>query len=347
MTIKTMRRMVLVAVAAFVLFPAFLFGAGQGEAAGDAGENQVIVLNAASMFGMDHPFTQTLVKFEELVNEYQDEATVELNMNLDRSLGIESDYLRFMSQGESVDLAIIAPAHIAQRVPRIAIVDMPLLFRDIEHRNAVLESSLFDEISEEIIKRANIRPIGYAGGASRSIISNYPIRNMEELQGFKLRVQGAPIWAEVFSAVGASPSVIAYDEVYSAIQTGVIDGLENEKVGYAQMRFFEVAPHYTQNEHSITVRPLFISEKTFQSLSPVLQEAVLKAGAEAGEYGSQYEIDMANRQLSELVEEGLATAHPFSDADKAEFRERARPALMNYVEESGFEELYEAIQAVQ
>ena len=117
-----------------------VFAAGQKETAAVAGEKKVIVMNAASMFDETHPFTQTLIKFEELVNEYQDEVTFELKMNLNKALGIESDYLRFMSQGESVDIAIIAPAHIAQKVPSIAILDMPLLFRDINHRNAVLES---------------------------------------------------------------------------------------------------------------------------------------------------------------------------------------------------------------
>lgn len=324
-----------------------VFAAGQKETAAVAGEKKVIVMNAASMFDETHPFTQTLIKFEELVNEYQDEVTFELKMNLNKALGIESDYLRFMSQGESVDIAIIAPAHIAQKVPSIAILDMPLLFRDINHRNAVLESDLFDAITAEIIKKAHIIPLGYAGGASRNIISNYPIRNMAELKGFKLRVQGAPIWAKVFAAVGAVPSVIAYDEVYSAIQTGVIDGLENEKVGYAQMRFFEVANNFTENEHSITVRPLFISESTFKKFSPTVQAAVLKAGAEAGSFGSQFEIDMADTELQKLVDAKLANVHQFSDADKAEFRRLTEPVLRAYVDEQGFTDLYDAIQKIK
>jgi TRAP-type C4-dicarboxylate transport system substrate-binding protein len=335
-----------VAALLVLLVQAVVFAGGEAEGAA-SGEKKVIVLNGASMFDVDHPYTQTLIKFEELVNEYQDEVTIEVRMNLNKSLGIESDYLRFMSQGESVDLAIIAPAHTAQRVPAIAIMDMPLLFRDFEHREAVLASDLFDSITEEIIQKAKIRPIGYAGGASRNIISNYPIRNMEELKGFKLRVQGAPIWAKVFSAVGAVPSVIAYDEVYSAIQTGVIDGLENEKVGYAQMRFFEVAPHFTENDHSITVRPLYISEATYKKLSPVVQEAVLKAGAEAGAYGAQFELDMADSELQKLVDSGLANHHMFSEADRKEFRRLAEPALMEYVDEMGFRSLYEAIQAIK
>jgi len=273
--------------------------------------------------------------------------TIELKYNLNKALGVETDYFRFMSQGESVDIAIIAPAHIAQRVPSIAIVDMPLLFKNVEHRNNVLESDLFTKIADDIVKKANIRVIGYAGGASRSIISNYPIRNMDELQGFKLRVQGAPIWAKVFDSVGAVPSVIAYDEVYSAVQTGVIQGLENEKVGFAQMRFFEVAPHYTTNEHSITVRPLFISEAAYKKFSPTVQAAILKAGKEAGEFGSQFELNLADKELSALVADGLAFEHEFSNADKAKFKELAMPALMEYVNESGFNDLYNAIQEIK
>jgi TRAP-type C4-dicarboxylate transport system substrate-binding protein len=155
-----------------------------------AAEKKTVTLSAASMFDKDHPFTQTYIKFEELVNKYQDEVKVELKYSLNKALGIESDYLRFMSQGESVDLAIISPSHIAQRAPRIAIVDMPLLFKDLAHRNRVLDSAVFKDIEADLIKVANIRPIGYAGGASRSIISNKPVRNMEELKGLRLRVQG-------------------------------------------------------------------------------------------------------------------------------------------------------------
>ncbi|MDC7222329.1 MAG: TRAP transporter substrate-binding protein [Spirochaetales bacterium] len=327
--------------------PLCLTGEGNYETPPSPDGKRVVTLNAASMFDESHPYTQTYFKFEELVNEYQDEITIELEYSLNKALGIDTDFFRFMSQGESVDIAILSPANIAQRVPSIAIVDMPLLFNSLEHRNRVLESDLFADIADEIVKKAHVRMIGYAGGPSRSLISNYPIRNMEELQGFKLRVQGAPIWSKVFEAVGAVPSVIAYDEVYSAIQTGVIQGLENEKVGFSRMRFYEVAPHYTVNEHSLTVRPLFISESTYEKFSPTIQEAILRAGKEAGEYGSQLELDLADEELDRLVAEGLAFKHDFSEADKARFKELAQPVLREYVEESGFIELYEAIRSIE
>ena len=312
-----------------------------------AADKKTVSISAASMFDKDHPFTQTYAKFGELVNKYQDEVNFEMKISLNKALGVEPDFLRFMSQGESVDMAIIAPGNLAQRVPDIAIVDMPLMFKDLAHRNRVLASDAFKGIEADVIKRANIRAIGYAGGVSRNLIANYPIKNMNELKGFRLRVQGAPIWAKVFSAVGATPSVIAYDEVYSAIQTGVVQGLENERFGYTQQRFYEVAPHYTLTEHSITVRPLFMSEKAFGKFSPKVQAAILKAGAEAGKFGSEVELSMEGKALDEQVAKKLVTVHPFSDADKARFRELATPALVQYVKDAKLEDVYAKMQAVK
>ena len=116
---------------------------------GVAADKKTASLNAASMFDKDHPFTQTYFKFGELVNKYQDEVNFELKVSLNKALGIEPDFLRFMSQGESVDLAIIAPANLAQRVPDIAVVDMPLMFKDLAHRNRVLASDAFKDIEAE------------------------------------------------------------------------------------------------------------------------------------------------------------------------------------------------------
>ncbi|NBK26521.1 MAG: C4-dicarboxylate ABC transporter substrate-binding protein, partial [Spirochaetia bacterium] len=97
---------------------------------------------------------------------------------------------------------------------------------------------------------------------------------------------------------------------------------------------------------SITVRPLFISESTFKKFSPTVQAAVLKAGAEAGAFGSQFEIDMADTELQKLVDAKLAYVHQFSDADKAEFRRLTEPVLRAYVDEQGFTDLYDAIQKI-
>ena len=87
-----------------------------------------------------------------------------------------------------------------------------------------------------------------------------------------------------------SPTVIAYNEVYNAIQNDVIAAGENEAAGVESMKFYEVAPHLAMTEHAITIRPICFSGKTFKALPTDLQDAILKAGKEAGAYGRQIEV---------------------------------------------------------
>ena len=140
-----------------------------------AAEKKTVTLSAASMFDKDHPFTQTYIKFEELVNKYQDEVKVELKYSLNKALGIESDYLRFMSQGESVDLAIISPSHIAQRAPRIAIVDMPLL-------RITSYNVCYTKLLRLLLLRRRISPSGRR--ASPSLICPCSLRIWRTATGF-------------------------------------------------------------------------------------------------------------------------------------------------------------------
>src|SRR2546421_7783939 len=99
---------------------------------------------------------------------------------------------------------------------------------------------------------------------------------MAEMKNLKVRVQGAPIWSRTFAATGMSPTVIAYNEIYNAIQNGVIAAGENEAAGVEQMKFFEVAPNLSMTRHAITIRPICFSGKTYASLPKDLQDAILK-----------------------------------------------------------------------
>ncbi len=162
--------------------------------------------------------------------------------------------------------------------------------------------------------------IGYAGGGTRNIIANKPVRNMAELKGLSMRVMGAPIQTQMFSAIGAKPSVIAYNEVYNAIQTGVIQGAENEAAGMEAMKFYEVGPDISLTQHAITVRPICFSGKTFRKLPPDLQAAILKAGKEAGKYGRDIESSGdagASRQAREGRQAQDVRVHRAAEAARA------------------------------
>jgi TRAP-type C4-dicarboxylate transport system substrate-binding protein len=176
------------------------------------------------------------------------------------------------------------------------------------------------------------------------LIVNKPITNMQELKGLSIRVMGAPIQTRIFQAIGASPSVIAYSEVYNAIQTGVIDAAENEAAGIQQMKFYEVGPEISQTQHAITVRPLCFSGKTFRRLPTDLQSAITRAGREAGAFGRHLESSEDAAILSKLEKENKLRTHEFTQRD--ELLKLANPVKAAYAKQIKAESILARINAL-
>ncbi|MFT6024716.1 MAG: tripartite ATP-independent transporter DctP family solute receptor [Ascidiaceihabitans sp.] len=273
-----------------------------------------VTLRGASMFDNNHAFTKTMVKFSELVDEYYD-GNVTFDLRLNGELGVEKDYVNFLQQGVAIDYTIMAPSNMAKFAPSIPLMDMPFLFRDLDHWNTVLSSDAFAPLEAELEKNADIMILGYTGGGVRNLVSSAPIGNLDELAGHKMRVMGAPIQAQIFAALTAAPSAIAYNEVYNAIQSGVIAGFENEAASIQNLKFYEVAPFVTLTKHTITVRPIVMSGKTFRKLPADLQAAIQKAGNEAGAFGRELESREDGVKLQEMVDAGQLTVQEFAGRD--------------------------------
>ncbi|MPZ11907.1 MAG: C4-dicarboxylate ABC transporter substrate-binding protein, partial [Kiloniellaceae bacterium] len=237
---------------------------------------EATTLVGAVQFGEDHAFTKALREFERVASECS-KGSLEFELHLNSELGLEKDYFENMSQGIAVDYAIVSPSHMSTFSQMAPLMDMPFLFRDLAHWNKVMEQDALKPLADDVMEKADVRLIGYAGGGTRNLIVNKPITNTDELAGLPMRVMGAPIQTRIFEAIGASPSVIAYDEVYNAIQTGVIDAAENEAAGLEQMKFYEVGPEIALTQHAITVRPIGFSNKTFERLTPEEQQCVVDA----------------------------------------------------------------------
>lgn len=320
--------------------------AALGLGFGGGAASAKITLNGASQFDENHAFTKTMRKFEELVKQYyQGPEELEFILHLNSELGLEKDYFAYMSQGISVDYAVVAPSHMSTFSQMAPLMDMPMLFRDLDHWNKVLDQDVLKPIADDIAEKADVMIIGYAGGGTRNLIVNRPVETLDEVKGLPIRVMGAPIQTRIFEAFTMAPTVIAYAEVYNAIQTGVIDAAENEAAGIEQMKFYEVGPHIVKTQHAITVRPLCFSGKTFRNLPEDLQAAILKAGKEAGAYGRQIESSEDAAKLAKMEKDGLLITHEFQDRDK--LLELAEPVKRAYAEELGALEVYEAVNAVQ
>jgi TRAP-type C4-dicarboxylate transport system substrate-binding protein len=244
-----------------------VFAAACFAAFGTAASAQPITLHGAVQFADDHAFTKALVRFEELVKKYYGKP-INFVLHKNSELGLEKDYFAYMNQGKAVDYGIVSPAHMSTFSKAAPFIDAPFLFRDLDHWNKVLDADLLKPIADEIAQKAEVMLIGYAGGGTRNIFVNKPVRNLAEMKNLKVRVQGAPIWSRTFAAVGMSPTVIAYNEVYNAIQNGVIAAGENEAAGVEQMKFFEVAPNLSMTQHAITIRPICFSARPSRRCPP-------------------------------------------------------------------------------
>ncbi len=302
-----------------------------------------ITLHGAVQFNDDHAFNKSLLKFEELVKKYYGKP-INFVLHRNSELGLEKDYFAYMNQGVSVDYAIVSPAHMSTFSKAAPFIDAPFLFRDLAHWNKVLDADTLKPVADEVAAKADVMLIGYAGGGTRNIFSNKPAKNLGELKGLKVRVQGAPIWSRTFSATGMSPTVIAYNEVYPAIQNGVINAGENEAAGVEAMKFYEVGPNLLMTEHAITIRPIAFSGKTFKRLPPDLQAAIIKAGKEAGAYGRQVESGEDTAKLDVMEKAGKLKRIPF--ADRAAMKKAADPVMLEYAKEIGAEAIYNKINSM-
>ena len=305
---------------------------------------QVITLHGAVQFNDEHAFNKTLLKFEELVKKYYGKP-INFVLHRNSELGLEKDYFAYMNQGISVDYGIVSPAHMSTFSKAAPFIDAPFLFRDLAHWNKVLDADLLKPIADEVAQKAEVMLIGYAGGGTRNIFANKPVHNLAEMKGLKVRVQGAPIWSRTFAAVGMAPTVIAYNEVYNAIQNGVIAAGENEAAGVEQMKFFEVAPSLNMTEHAITIRPICFSSKTFSKLPADLQAAILKAGKEAGAYGRQVESSEDTGKLEALEKAGKLKRVAF--ADRARMQSMVDPVMAAYAKEIGADAIHAKILAIK
>ena len=306
----------------------------------NAGAQAPLTLNGAVQFNDDHVFTRALVKFEELVKKYYGKP-INFTLHKNSSLGLEKQYFEYMAQGKAVDYGIVSPAHMSTFSKAAPFIDAPFLFRDLAHWNKVLDADLLKPVADEINTKAQVMLIGYAGGGVRNIFVNKSVSNLAETKGLKVRVQGAPIWSKTFAAIGMSPTVIAYNEVYNAIQNNVISAGENEAAGVESMKFYEVAPHLSMTQHAITIRPICFSGKTFKSLPKDLQDAVVKAGKEAGTFGRQAESSEDEQKLVALEKAGKLKRVTFTD--RGPMQKLADPVMSAYAKEIDAVDIYNKI----
>src|SRR6266853_638726 len=230
-------------------------------------------------------------------------------------------------------------------VDDINVVNMPFLFKSTAHSEKMMDGPIGQELLDKITANANAGLVAlcWMNSGARSLYNTKrPIKSVEDLKGLKIRVIGNPIFVDMMNALGGNGVAMGYDQVFSALQTGVIDGAENNPPSFVFDNHYQVAKYYTLTEHLIVPEMLVFSRKTWDSLSKDDQALLTKFGTEA----QQEERVLWTKYEKEALDKARAAGIQIIEvADKKPFQDAVKPVWDKYGPK--FAELIKRIQAVQ
>ncbi|WP_103335605.1 TRAP transporter substrate-binding protein [Pseudotabrizicola formosa] len=226
----------------------------------------------------------------------------------------------------TIDMAPPSAAVLANWVPEMNVLNMPFVFRDWDHYQSVLNGPIYDELSAAAAPKG-LRLLGFMTSGPRHIMTTSAVNGMEDLAGRKIRTVQNPVHVATFNAFGANATAIAYPEVYSSLQTGVVDGADAANTNYFTAKFYEVAPFWAQVSWLFYTNPIVISEAKFQSLDAETQAALLDAGRKVGQDQQADWRASDDNLLAELTANGVTVTTP----DPAPFRAAAEAIYAEFL----------------
>ncbi|SFD19552.1 tripartite ATP-independent transporter solute receptor, DctP family [Algibacter pectinivorans] len=289
--------------------------------------SDVKVMYLAHTLPQSHPVHKGILEFKRALAE-KSGGKMDIKIFPDGQLGSERETLELLQIG-SVAVTKVSAATLSNFVPEYHILGIPYLFRDKQHQFDVLEG----EVGKSILEKGSkfwLRGLCYYDAGSRSFYtSNKPIRTPDDLKGLKIRVMNNQMAINMVNSLGGSPTPMAYGELYTAIQQGVVDGAENNPPSFVSSNHYEVSKYYTLDQHSSVPDVLLIGTKYWESLTE--EEKVWVQ--EAANISSQAQ----KKFWSESVEESMAVAKAAGVEiiipEKSLFQEKSKPVLEAFQKE--------------
>ncbi len=242
-----------------------------------------------------------------------------------------------MTQSGAIAISRINSSPLVGFVPPMGVLSMPYIFRDIDHLYKVLDGPVGKDMFKELEKNNLVGLAFYDAGARSFYTKSKSINAPSDAVGQKIRVQHSKIFVDTVSALGASATPMGYGEVYSGLQTGVIDGAENNPPSMLAVKHYEVCKFLALDEHSMVPEIVIMSKKVYDSLSPDDQKMVLQAAADSIPYYRKIWNEATETALKQLAAGGVTISRP----DKEPFRKAVLAMYDKYPE---YQELITQIQ---
>jgi tripartite ATP-independent transporter DctP family solute receptor len=244
---------------------------------------------------------------------------------------------------DGIDFAVFSGGSLGDFAPALNIVSMPYVFRSEEHMFQALDGEIGDRLSDALAESNMVALAWYTGGARSFYTVKKPVHTPADLAGLKIRVPDADIFVATVEALGANATPLAFGEVYTSLQTGVIDGAENNAPSFESTRHYEVAKYYTLDEHLMVPEALAVSKTLWDSLSPEDQTIFRDAARASAQTQRSLWAERVEKSKQVLADAGVETIQV---DDKQPFIDAMQPVYDKFVNTDELRSLLSDIQAV-
>lgn len=326
----------LVATVAYALFTR----SANKRSASAEGPGNVLVLKLAHTLDPSHPVHAGMVRMKERLEELSS-GSVTIDIYPSGVIGSETECIEQLQNG-ALAMTKTSASPMEGFIPEMAVFSLPYVFRDREHYWKALDGPIGKELLAGGVDK-NLRGLCYFDAGSRNFYTKEkPVLVPEDLAGLKIRVMNSKTAIDMVSALGGAPTPIAWGELYTALQQGVVDGAENNPPSYYTNRHHEVCKYFSMDGHTRIPDMLLISEKVWMDLPPRVQQWLQRAADDASLYQRKLWSEKTEEALEKAKSEGVLVSYP----DQAPFVEKVTPMLESY-EGTPVGELLERIRAVE
>ncbi|WP_018580495.1 TRAP transporter substrate-binding protein [Corynebacterium pilosum] len=290
-----------------------------------------------------HPSYVALENFSQRFEERTD-GRWKITIFPNEQLGSQQEVVQFVTSG-AIEMAIVSGTQLENLNKDFQVLNMPTTFSSIDHQMSVIrDQDLMEPLFTSLEDRDNITVIGgFTQGTRNVYTKDAPVRTPEDLAGLKIRVQESDMHIRMIQLMGASATPLSYGEVYTAIQSGVLDGAENNEVSYTTQQHNEVAPYFNQTEHLVGLDYMIMRADLRNAMSPedraIFDEEWDKAMTEHTELWAV--------ETEKAIEEAESEGAEFVDVDDEAFQESLAPIREEFLTTDFQNKLYDDIRAAE
>ena len=319
----------------------FALGAANGLAPAQA--QTKMVLKASDVHPLGYPTVEAVVRMGKKL-EAATEGRLTLQMFPSMQLGGEKEMIEQAQLG-ALQLARISVGAVGPVVDDVNVFNLPFVFRNAKHMEAVIDGDIGNELLAKISanEKTGLIALCWMNAGSRNIYNNKrPIKTMADLKGLKVRMMGNPLFVDTMNALGGNGVALGFDQVFSSMQTGVIDGAENNPPSFMAQNHHQVAKYFTMTEHLIIPELLVFSKISWQKLTPADQALIKKVAKEAQAEQRVLWYEAENAALDKMKAAGTQM---IMDVDKKPWQDAVKPVWDKYG--TKYAEMIKRIDAVK